>query len=108
MGMTDNEKIMRELKRIRHLLALLLQMEGIQMKEIDDLQAATEEETTVNQSAITLLTNLAALIEANKADPAKLTALATQIRQNSADLAASVSTNTPADTGGTGATGPTP
>jgi len=64
-----------------------------------DLTALTVEvarNTTVDESAIALLTGLAAQIEALKTDPAALQALADTMRGSSDALAAAVLANTPA------------
>ena len=63
--------------------------------ELDDLAAAVTEETTVVTSIETLITSLAAQITASAGDPAKITALAAELRANTARLAAAVTANTP-------------
>ena len=57
----------------------------------DDIAA----ETTVEQSAITLLQGLAAQLKAAAEDPAQVKALASQIEQNTAALSAAITANTP-------------
>lgn len=74
----------------------LQQMELQTMTDLSDLQAAVDEDVTVDQSAITLISGLADQIEALSTDPAALAALAAQMRSTSADLAAAVSAHTPA------------
>ena len=64
-------------------------------KELDELQAAVEENTTVDQSIMTLVDGLAAQIESLKNDPAKLAALAKSLRDSSALTVAKVLANTP-------------
>lgn len=64
-----------------------------------DLTAAVTENTSVDQSAITLLNDLAAKLDAAATDPAAVAALAADIRASSADLAAAVVANTPAAPG---------
>jgi hypothetical protein len=74
--------------------------------QVTALSTEVAAETTVNQSAITLLNGLStqiAALAANAADPAQvaqvasqLTALASSIHTNAADLAAAVTANTPA------------
>lgn len=66
------------------------------MKELDDLKTQVEETTTVEQSAVELLTGLSAQIEALKTDPAALQDLANQLKTKSTELAAAVAANTPA------------
>lgn len=81
------------------------QMETI-MQELDNLTSEVARNTSVDQSAITLLEGLADKLEAMKTDPAKIQALADEMRGSSDALAAAVAKNTPADTGtGTGGTG---
>jgi phosphoglycolate phosphatase-like HAD superfamily hydrolase len=63
-------------------------------KELDELQAAVEENTTVDQSIMTLVDGMAAQIEALKDDPAKLVALAKALRDSSALTVAKVLANT--------------
>lgn len=61
-------------------------------KPITDAVAA---ETSVDQSAITLLGNLSAMLTAAKNDPAAIQAIADQITANQTALAAAVVANTP-------------
>lgn len=64
-----------------------------------DLKALQDEVTRdrdVNQSAVTLITGLAAQLEAAKNDPAAIQALADELRSNSDALAGAVTANTPA------------
>jgi septal ring factor EnvC (AmiA/AmiB activator) len=82
-----------------------------------NLQAAVANETTIDQSVETLLTQLSAQIAAASptGDNLAIDALVTQMQTNAAALSAAITTNTPAPnagatgaTGGaTGATGPT-
>lgn len=65
-------------------------------KELDDLQTRVEENTNVEQSAISLLEGLSQQIVDLKDDPAALQGLADKLRDNSASLAAAVAANTPA------------
>lgn len=93
-----------KLDEILAAVSLLTSQGKVIMKEIDDLESAVMENTTVDESAVTLLTNMAATIESLKNDPAKLQQFANNIRASSAKLASAVQANTPADTGG-GSTG---
>jgi hypothetical protein len=65
------------------------------MAAIDDLTAAVAAEDTVIDSAVTLLNGIPALIAAAGTDPAKLTALQTDITAKTATLAAAVLVGTP-------------
>lgn len=62
---------------------------------IDRVRAAVEANTSVDQSANVLLTQLAALIRDNTADPAALLELANQLEASNGSLAAAVAANTP-------------
>ena len=70
--------------------------------DISKLQAAVANETTVEQSAITLLTTLSAEIQTlinasgNTVDPAALQAIVDSMNTSQAALAAAVTANTPA------------
>ena len=63
---------------------------------IDDVTLAVQKETTVEQSAITLLTQLSGLISAAGTDPTKLQAVLDLVNNNTTALAAAVTANTPA------------
>lgn len=65
-------------------------------QELDALEAEVTRNTEVDQSAVTLLTGLAAQIESMKTDPVKLQGLADSLRSSSDALAAAVVANTPA------------
>lgn len=63
--------------------------------ELDTLTQEVSENTTVVQSAITLIGSLATKIEELKNDPVALQALADQLNVNEQALAAAVAANTP-------------
>lgn len=63
--------------------------------EIDDLKTQVEKNTSVEESAVTLINGLAAQLTAAGTDPAKLTALTQQLTASASDLAAAISANTP-------------
>lgn len=65
------------------------------MAALDRLEADVAAETTVMQSAITLLQGLKAALDAAGTDPVKLAALADQMEANANSLAAAVAQNTP-------------
>lgn len=65
------------------------------MAALDRLEADVAAETTVMQSAITLLQGLKAALDAAGTDPVKLAALADQMEGNATALAAAVAQNTP-------------
>ena len=65
-------------------------------QELQDLESAVAENTSIDQSAILLLEQLSEQIDALKDDPVKLAALAANLKASSAALAAAVLANTPA------------
>lgn len=64
--------------------------------ELDALTVQVAANTTVEESAVTLLNGLAAQIQALKNDPVALQALATSLKGSGDDLAAAITANTPA------------
>ena len=80
---------------VEALTKLSQQMEQV-MADLTALTAEVERNTSVDQSAIALLTGLAAQIEALKTDPVALQTLADQMKGSSDALAAAVLANTPA------------
>jgi hypothetical protein len=90
-------------KGINDKLAAILQamqdvknMEVHMSKELDDLEVAVSENTSLDDSIVVLVTDLAAQIEANKTDPVKLQEMATALRAKSSALATAIQANTPA------------
>lgn len=65
-------------------------------KELDDLTAEVERNTTVEGSVLTLIQGFAAQLAAAGTDPKKLAALATTLKTSNDALAAAVLANTPA------------
>ena len=93
----DNQEDILELLRKIH-------QQGVTMAgEVAKLEQDVAENASVIQSAITLLNNIKALLDAAGTDPVKLAALSTALEANSAALAAAVVANTPS-----GGAGPTP
>lgn len=66
------------------------------MAVLDDLTANVTANTSAVNSAIALLQNLKAQLDAAGTDPAKLKALSDTLGANDAALAAAVTANTPA------------
>ena len=66
------------------------------MAALDDLTAQVTQNTTVEESAVTLIKGLAAQIAAAGTDPTKLAALQTQLNGSATDLADAIAANTPA------------
>jgi hypothetical protein len=91
-------EVLARLDSIDHKQNLILKNQEKQMAAIDDLQAAVAAEDTVIDSAVTLLNGIPALIAAAGVDPAKLTALQTDIQTRTASLAAAVLVGTPTPT----------
>lgn len=65
------------------------------MAVLDDLQANVDKNTSAVESAITLIQNIKAQLDAAGTDPAKLQALSDTLATNDANLAAAVAANTP-------------
>src|SRR6478672_9844739 len=86
----------RVISRLDHILTQLARLEqgAIAMAgELDTLTTKVQETTTIEQSAIELITGLSAQIAALKNDPVQLQALADQLSAKSAELAAAVAAN---------------
>jgi hypothetical protein len=66
------------------------------MADLTQLTTDVQNETAVDQAAITLIQGLAAQITAAGTDPVALKALTTTMEQNAAALSAAVTANTPA------------
>lgn len=64
--------------------------------DLSRLQAAVARDTTVNQSAITLLGQLSQLLRDNAGDATAINALADQLDAQQSSLADAVTANTPA------------
>jgi hypothetical protein len=65
-------------------------------KSLDDLTASVARNTSVEQSALTLIQGFSAQLAAAGTDPAKLDALKAQLDTSDDALAAAVLANTPA------------
>lgn len=87
----DNSKLDKILQMLQ-----TLQREVVQMAaSVDDVIIAVQNETTVEQSVITLLGQLSAQIKAAGTDPVKLQQVLDQINANTTALSAAVTANTP-------------
>lgn len=64
-------------------------------QELDDLEVAVNENTSLDASIIQLVNGLAEQIEVLKDNPARLVALAASLRASSAAMAEAVQANTP-------------
>jgi prefoldin subunit 5 len=82
--------------------AILRKLQAIQRKEehmsaeLDALEVAVNENTTLDGSIILLVQGLAAQIEALKDDPIKLAALAASLKASSQAISDAIQANTPA------------
>jgi hypothetical protein len=94
-----NDPAATEDPRIKQILALLTALtKGVRTMaaNLDDLTSEVERNTSVDQSAITLLEGLKAQLDAAGTDPAALQALKDSLAASSDALAAAVAANTPA------------
>ena len=90
------DEILAGQARIESDLAVIFTKQEQAMTDLTALTAEVTRNTEVDQSAIALLTGLAAQIEALKTDPIALQALADTMKGSSDALAAAVVANTPA------------
>lgn len=88
--------ILSKLANLEDKLDRVIRMEKQEMADLTAISAAVENNTSVDESAIALLGQLADLIRQNATDPAALAALADSINGEASNLAAAVSANTPA------------
>jgi hypothetical protein len=92
-----NTLIERQTQQHNEIIGILNQIlakENIMGADLTSLTAEVTNNTSVEQSAITLIGNLAAAITAAGTDPVALGALVTQLQTNDAALAAAVAANT--------------
>jgi hypothetical protein len=99
-------QIQQDLKQIKKMLQLLLQQTGREIMTLDELTNQVKANTDAEDGAATLLKQLADLIKASAQDPAKVQALADQLKQHADALSAAIVENTPSEGGG-GSSGPT-
>lgn len=81
-------------EEIKTILKQILQNQNKIMTDLTGITAAVENETTVDQSIITLLNNIAAELKAAGTDQAALDALTQKITANSQAIADAVTANT--------------
>jgi ABC-type transporter Mla subunit MlaD len=84
------------LDRILEAVTSLVLKGDVMSQALDSLATQVEQLKTVEQSAVTLIKGLADQLTAIKDDPAKIEALAAELKSTSEDLAAAVAANTPA------------
>jgi len=92
--MNDSQK----LDRLLMLVGALLFGEGYIVAELDDLQTQVAANTTLEESAVTLINGIAAKLAAAIAagNPAALVSLKDSLVASAADLSAAIVANTPA------------
>jgi hypothetical protein len=88
--------ILHRLAYITGLIERLTTQGETQMATLTDIETKVASESTVVDSAVTLLGELSQLIRDNSADPAALATLADSLDTQTASLAAAVTANTPA------------
>jgi hypothetical protein len=81
---------------IYELLANVDRKETAEMATLDDLTQAVADASTVDESIITLLDNIAAQLAAAQTDPAKIQAVIDTINAEKQRVADAVTANTPA------------
>lgn len=93
----QDPSVIQLLKQLLAKVDLVITKEGTIMAAIDDLEAKVAAEETVQQSVITLLTELKTELDAALAtgDTARLQALSAKIDADTQSLAAAVTANTP-------------
>ncbi len=82
--------------RIERLLETILEKENTMSAEIDRLTASVTALTTVDDSLVTLVGNLAQAIRDNATDPAALNSLADKLDAEASKVSTAVTANTPA------------
>jgi len=87
----------RKLDRLLQMTEAILEKENGMSQALDDLATQVTANTTVEESAVTLIKGLAAQIAAAGTDPAKLQSLQASLKASADDLAAAVAANTVAD-----------
>ena len=87
----------RKLDRLLQMTEAILEKENGMSQALDDLATQVTANTTVEESAVTLIKGLAAQIAAAGTDPAKLQALQQSLKASADDLAAAIAANTVAD-----------
>lgn len=86
----------KTLKRIENKLDFLIKKEIEMANTLDDVLNDVENESTVEDSLITLLQGVKAQLDAAKGDQTKIDAIFTGLEANKAKLAAALTANTPA------------
>jgi len=92
----DDSETNQKLDKIIQMLGIIQRKEDTMSAELDALTVQVAANTTVEQSAITLIQGLATQIAALKNDPAAITALSASLKNSADALAAAITANTPA------------
>lgn len=90
------ERQIQQHNETMRMLYRILGKESSMGTQLDALTAEVTNNTSVEQSAITLIQNIATELAAAGTDPVALAALVTKLQTNDAALAAAVTANTPA------------
>ena len=90
------DDLSKQLSMIFNLMRKSLKMEFEMATDLTALTDAVAEDTSVDESAITLLQNLSTILEDAKTDPVAIASIAASLKDNAAALAAAIAANTPA------------
>lgn len=93
--------------KVDHLEHEIHNQTRIIMADLTSLQNQVAQNTSVEESAVTLINGLASQLAAAGTDPAKLQALQDSLQASASDLAKAVAANTPAAPAAPAATPPT-
>ena len=93
-GSTSTE-VVTKLDQIIQMLQILQKGVTQMAASVDDVITAVQQETTVEQSVITLLNQFAGQVKSAGTDPVKLQAVLDAITNNTTALSAAVTANTP-------------
>jgi uncharacterized coiled-coil protein SlyX len=88
-----SDRLERKLEEISGAVHKIERMERQMSAQLDKLQVTVRDTEAIEDSAVTLIVGLATAIAAVKDDPAKIQALADELRAKSDSLAASVAAN---------------
>ena len=87
----------RKLDRLLYVMEAVLEKEKGMSQAMDDLATQVAANTTVEESAVTLINGLAGQLANAGTDPAKVQALQQSLKASADDLAAAIAANTVAD-----------
>ena len=95
---TTLSRIEYKLDVLTRLFVAELSLERIMSAQLDQLTAQVAKNTSIEESAVTLIAGLASQIAAAGTDPVALQALTDGLTKSANDLAAAIAANTPAQT----------